>query len=269
MSSAGQYGDCRGMGGSDFPDNITPKYRDVDLEFSPPQETTTYKHGGAIQVIEGGNKSVREMKQSANQLLDNQLNKQPDEYKQITDETLKGGFKAASNKACMDLIPVNIFELAVHRILTSRASSKPYRRLANKLTDFWRRGFTNNTDDSQIEEVLLYEAFDEAFMLLSEKTGSDIKALFALGELYAIGKKKYAARNWEKGIDWGIVYSAAWRHLLHHIEGEETDPIDKQLHLTSILWNIVALIHYVQAPDKYGEFDTRKIIVRAKEKGQK
>lgn len=251
MSSLGHYGDGRGMGGSDFPE-LPRTQEEIDSE-QPFAKGTKFKLN-KLTPIEGW-------------AIKTSVEEKPEEYKQITPESLKGGFKAASDKACMDLIPVNIFELAVNRILKSQEEAKPFTSLASALTNFWRGGFVNDTLDRQLD--YLYRAFDESFKLLSENTGSEIKALFALGELFAIGKKKYAARNWEKGIDWGIVYSAAWRHLLHHLEGEDKDPIDGQLHLTSIVWNIVALIHYVEHPDKYVEFDTRKVIERANERGQK
>ena len=112
-------------------------------------------------------------------------------------------------------------------------------------------------------------ALDAAFELLTKEAGGQIQAAYAVGELYAIGAKKYAKRNWEQGIDWGVVWSAAFRHLLAHIIGEKNDPVDGQLHLTSVCCNIIALLHYTGDVVRYGKFDSRKDVVVAENKGQK
>lgn len=192
--------------------------------------------------------------------LDGRTLEAPAEYSQITPEALQGGFKAADSKACFDLIPTPIFSKLVTNVLIGT----PYTALSDKLLAFWKE--TDSTD-SQI--TYLQEAFTEAFRLLTEELGTPTKALFAIGELYAIGKKKYAARNWEKGIDFGIVWSAAFRHLLYLNAGEKTDPVDGQLHMTSVCWNIIALIHFVFNPEKYAQFDSRQVVEVAQNKGQK
>ena len=37
--------------------------------------------------------------------------------------------------------------------------------------------------------------------------------LEGVGDILTFGANKYAARNWEKGMDWGRVYGALLRHL--------------------------------------------------------
>lgn len=37
------------------------------------------------------------------------------------------------------------------------------------------------------------------------------------------GQKKYAPRNWEKGMSWSRVFSALMRHMWAWWEGEDTD----------------------------------------------
>jgi hypothetical protein len=194
-----------------------------------------------------------------------QVNEMPDEYSQITPETLQGGFKAADSKATFDLLPPDVFSLFVNTVM-QRVKTVKYDNLMTTLQTFWK-----NPELDQLQIIqLLNQALVESFHLLVEQTGSEVDALFAVGELYAIGKKKYAARNWEKGIDWGIVYSAAWRHLLKHVvKGELTDPVDGQLHLTSVVWNVIALRFYATQPEKYKKFDSRLDVTVAKNKGQK
>jgi hypothetical protein len=98
------------------------------------------------------------------------------------------------------------------------------------------------------------------------------RVILELGDLYAIGAKKYSSRNWELGMDFDRPYDALQRHLLKWWDGEELDPIDGQKHLTSVIWNAVALLHYMQNYEKYQQFDTRPHIVaptRATEGNQK
>ena len=38
--------------------------------------------------------------------------------------------------------------------------------------------------------------------------------LFGVARVLGFGAKKYAARNWELGMEWGRVYGAAMRHLV-------------------------------------------------------
>lgn len=37
--------------------------------------------------------------------------------------------------------------------------------------------------------------------------------IFAVGDILTFGAKKYADRNWEKGMKWGRVFGALMRHL--------------------------------------------------------
>lgn len=70
------------------------------------------------------------------------------------------------------------------------------------------------------------------------------EALEGLGKVLAFGAKKYAARNWEKGMDWGRVYGAAMRHLNAWQSGQDTDPETGYSHLAHALCNIHFLIAY-------------------------
>jgi len=39
------------------------------------------------------------------------------------------------------------------------------------------------------------------------------EALYAAAKILDFGQKKYAPRNWEKGMDWSRVFSALMRHM--------------------------------------------------------
>lgn len=55
----------------------------------------------------------------------------------------------------------------------------------------------------------------------------------AIGEVarvFTFGADKYAARNWENGMDWGRVYAAQQRHMMAFWGGEMYDPETGMLH---------------------------------------
>lgn len=57
-------------------------------------------------------------------------------------------------------------------------------------------------------------------------------ALEEIALVLQFGAEKYAPRNWEKGMDWSRVYSAALRHLFAWWRGEDHDRETKLLHLS-------------------------------------
>ena len=67
--------------------------------------------------------------------------------------------------------------------------------------------------------------------------------LAGLAQVYTIGAKKYADRNWEKGLAYGRVYAALMRHLETWRMGEDWD-LDGQHHLDSVAWCAFALRTY-------------------------
>jgi hypothetical protein len=83
--------------------------------------------------------------------------------------------------------------------------------------------------------------------------------LWALAELYGIGAKKYADRNWEHGIVYGRVYAALLRHLEAWRQGEDYDPDNGQHHLDSVNWNGFALRTF-EARGKGAELDNLRVV---------
>jgi len=78
----------------------------------------------------------------------------------------------------------------------------------------------------------------------------------ALGVVLTSGAKKYSARNWEGGLDWGRCFAACQRHLWAWWGGEDKDCETKQSHLSHALCNIAFLIAYEQR--KVGNDDRPK-----------
>jgi len=63
-------------------------------------------------------------------------------------------------------------------------------------------------------------------------------------EVYTIGAKKYADRNWEKGMSWCRIFRAMMSHSWKWFRGEKFDLKDGQHHLASVMWCAASLIAY-------------------------
>lgn len=69
-------------------------------------------------------------------------------------------------------------------------------------------------------------------------------ALWAIAEHYGRGASKYAARNWERGYNWGLSVAALERHLKARMMGEKVDAETGSLHLTAVAWHALALLTF-------------------------
>ena len=63
-------------------------------------------------------------------------------------------------------------------------------------------------------------------------------ALFAYGWIMEAGKRKYSARNWEKGMPLSRYLSSAKRHIEAYQLGFRDEP-----HLWQALWNVGGAVH--------------------------
>jgi len=68
--------------------------------------------------------------------------------------------------------------------------------------------------------------------------------IWTLGDVTTQGSKKYAERNWERGMKWSIMVGCATRHLFKFVCGERYDPETGCHHLGMAAWNILALMSY-------------------------
>src|ERR1700678_4445609 len=78
--------------------------------------------------------------------------------------------------------------------------------------------------------------------------------IMKVAEVYTIGSKKYADRNWELGIKWSRCYAAMFRHMLKWWGGEDYDQQDGQHHLASVAFYCLALLEYSET---HRELDDR------------
>lgn len=70
----------------------------------------------------------------------------------------------------------------------------------------------------------------------------DLLSPFVLERLarhYEKGANKYAARNWEKGMQFSVCLDSALRHANQFHAGATDED-----HLIAALWNLAALVHY-------------------------
>jgi hypothetical protein len=80
------------------------------------------------------------------------------------------------------------------------------------------------------------------------------RPLAEVAKVYTLGAKKYADRNWEKGLHWGRVFAALQRHAWAWWVRQQNDPQDGQHHLASVAWCALALLEYEQT---HPELDDR------------
>lgn len=66
----------------------------------------------------------------------------------------------------------------------------------------------------------------------------------AVAVILTLGAEKYAARNWEQGMDWSRPFGAALRHLFAWWSGESRDRDTGRSHLWHAACNIFFLITY-------------------------
>jgi len=66
----------------------------------------------------------------------------------------------------------------------------------------------------------------------------------AVATILAYGAKKYAARNWEQGMDWSRPFDALQRHLWAWWSGEKNDPDTGYSHLWHAATNLFFLLTY-------------------------
>lgn len=79
--------------------------------------------------------------------------------------------------------------------------------------------------------------------------------LNGIGAVLGYGAAKYAARNWEKGIEFGRVFAALMRHLWAWWGGEEFDPESGLHHLDHAACCLMFLRHFVAMG--YDDLDDR------------
>jgi len=63
-----------------------------------------------------------------------------------------------------------------------------------------------------------------------------VRALIEVAKIFEAGAKKYAARNWEKGIPLSRYMDSGLRHAMKWLRGDRDEP-----HLAMAIWNLMCL----------------------------
>ena len=80
------------------------------------------------------------------------------------------------------------------------------------------------------------------------------EALQQVAMIFEVGAKKYAERNWEKGIPTNRYADSAMRHLHKYVAGHRDEP-----HAAMAAWNILCLlqtVHWIENGDLPRELQT-------------
>jgi hypothetical protein len=64
-----------------------------------------------------------------------------------------------------------------------------------------------------------------------------VRAIFEVAKVMEEGARKYAARNWEKGIPLHRFMDSGLRHALKHLRGDKDEP-----HLAMACWNLLCCL---------------------------
>lgn len=70
------------------------------------------------------------------------------------------------------------------------------------------------------------------------------EAILALAEHYTVGARKYADRNWERGMDYSKCFASLERHVWAWMSGEDQDEETGSHHMIAAAWNALALFVY-------------------------
>jgi hypothetical protein len=77
--------------------------------------------------------------------------------------------------------------------------------------------------------------------------------VIAVTDILTIGAKKYAERNWEKGMPWSRAYDAMCRHLNAWADQEDLDPDTGRNHLWHAACNMAFLIEWEQTHPEHDD----------------
>ena len=100
------------------------------------------------------------------------------------------------------------------------------------------RCLTDEADAARAEGALKYDGSKPPLHLIAPDF------LYAIAEILDFGAKKYAPRNWEKGMDWSRCYRAAIGHLFDWFMRKGPDPETGKSHLWHAACCIMFLVCY-------------------------
>lgn len=134
----------------------------------------------------------------------------------------------AEGKGRCDLLPLDTVGDYLIDALPTNGDSEGYSFILHSINSFIRTG----------NKEYIHAAI-QAFSALNKLT--PLGALLEVSKHYEEGAKKYAERNWEKGIPCHCYVDSGVRHLLKWIDKWDDEP-----HARAFLWNMVGLLWTVK-----------------------
>lgn len=135
---------------------------------------------------------------------------------------------SADGRGRCDLLPLDIIGEYLFNSLADDSQGCVYDKILNMINEFIRTGDTTN----------IYSVIDN-FVALNNWSPS--QALIEVSKHYEEGAKKYAERNWEKGIPCHCYVDSGVRHFLKWIDKWEDEPHDR-----AFIWNMLGLLWTVK-----------------------
>jgi len=139
-------------------------------------------------------------------------------------------------KGRCDLLPLDVVA-DLYSLWAEKAKNKKYESVSLILKDIDR--FIRNGDGYEIFESLSF--FRTTFFLVNAKHLNLSGMLLEVSKHYEEGAKKYAERNWEKGIPTHCYVDSAVRHLIKWADNWDDEPHDR-----AFVWNLLGLIWTVK-----------------------
>lgn len=131
----------------------------------------------------------------------------------------------AEGKGRCDLLPLDVIgDYFAHRVPSDCGN---YEHMKNILYDI--KGFIYTGSPTLIYDIIT--------MFMDNRGWSTITAILEVSKHYEEGAKKYAERNWEKGIPTHCYIDSGTRHLLKYYGKWDDEPHDR-----AFLWNMLGLL---------------------------
>lgn len=132
---------------------------------------------------------------------------------------------------------------------------EPFPEMKRNLGDLNFKTLVTHTGIKEVEMPVTVVADNGGLRYSEGKPRYDLippDMLEALAMHYAQGAKKYADRNWERGMSWCECFRALMSHSWKWFRGEQYDVEDPKMpgyrapHTIAMVWNAVALYCYEQ-----------------------
>lgn len=137
----------------------------------------------------------------------------------------------AEGKGRCDLLPLNVISMYFNMRINSENTNKDKAIVVTNILH--SLDFVLQRKDDDFLEPVLQAANSFVRLVYGEQDGL---AILELAKHYEEGAKKYAERNWEKGIPAHCYIDSCVRHLLKWYDGWEDEPHDR-----AVLWNLFGL----------------------------